>query len=159
MGSNLGNKISNLQRAVIFIRETGDIRSISSVYQTSPVDMDAGSENFFNLAVSVESTLDPVEMLRRIKVFEGQMGRPVSSSGYVSRIIDIDILMMNGDVVSLPDLIIPHPEMTKRAFVLVPLNEIAPGLIHPILKKKVADILEEIQTPEVVIKCSEKLIP
>jgi len=157
LGSNLGNKITNLHRAVMFIKGMGHLKSISSVYQTSPVDMDAGTENFLNLALSVESTLDPVDMLRRINVFESQMGRTESISGYVSRIIDIDILMVNGDIISQPSLTIPHPKMTERAFVLVPLSEIASELIHPILKKKVVDILEEIETTETVDRYSEKL--
>jgi len=141
----------------MFIKGMGHLKSISSVYQTSPVDMDAGTENFLNLALSVESTLDPVDMLRRINVFESQMGRTESISGYVSRIIDIDILMVNGDIISQPSLTIPHPKMTERAFVLVPLSEIASELIHPILKKKVVDILEEIETTETVDRYSEKL--
>lgn len=158
MGSNLGNKMSNLQQAVDFIKKTGRIITISSIYRTRPVDMDASADDFLNMALSVESVLEPQEMLQETKRIEREIGRPEGTARYVSRIIDIDILMANDDVVSLPNLTIPHPGMTKRAFVLVPLNEIGPQLIHPILKKKIGDILEEIQTTETVKKCTDKLI-
>ncbi|MCK4943419.1 MAG: 2-amino-4-hydroxy-6-hydroxymethyldihydropteridine diphosphokinase [Candidatus Aminicenantes bacterium] len=158
LGSNIGDKIFNLQQALNVLKETGNIVSVSSVYRTSPVDMDEDADYFLNLALVVESALNPDEMLHRIKGFECRMGRSDSGAGHFSRIIDIDILQVDHMVICQADLFIPHPKMTERAFVLVPLNEIAPQLLHPVLKKKVADILSELQSKESVEKYSGKLM-
>lgn len=158
LGSNIGDKILNLQKALNDLKETGNIVSVSSVYKTSPVNMDETADYFLNLTLVVKSVLNPDEMLHRIKGFERRMGRTDSGSGHFSRIIDIDILQVDHMVICHADLFIPHPKMTERAFVLVPLNEIAPQLIHPVLKKKVTDILSELQSKESVEKYSGKLM-
>jgi 2-amino-4-hydroxy-6-hydroxymethyldihydropteridine diphosphokinase len=157
LGSNLGDKIYNLRRAVNWLKESGDVISMSSVYKTSPVDMDAGTEPFLNLVLAIFSTLEPEEMLHRIKGFEGKMGRSESGSDYAPRIIDIDILMVDGLLISKPNLTVPHPRMTSRAFVLVPLNEIAPHVVDPVSKKRVTDILNDFQSDESIEKCPDKL--
>lgn len=134
----------------------GKIVDISSIYETSPVGMKPGTGTFLNLALALETNIQPHDMLLRIKRFEKEMGRENRGGSDRSRTIDIDILLSGHLIVSEKDLIIPHPRMTERAFVLVPLNEIAPEVIHPVLKKKMINILKELHSSENVDKYRKK---
>lgn len=144
LGTNLGDRRANLVEAVEFLRGIGSDIRLSAVYETPPVGMEPGSPVFYNMAAVVVSQLEPTELLTRIKTFEAQMGRDISDSHYRPRTIDIDILMADDRVMETGALVIPHREMARRAFVLVPLNEIAPDALHPVLKKSVSRLLEEL---------------
>jgi 2-amino-4-hydroxy-6-hydroxymethyldihydropteridine diphosphokinase len=162
LGSNLGDRQANLDQGIRFLKEIGDIKKVSAIYETEPVGMDQETRNFFNLTLMVQSTITESEMLTAIKKFEQLMGRDISNSHYQPRTIDIDILMVEtmdiennkiqGCIMNRTDLIIPHKELYKRAFVLVPLNEIAPGAMHPVLNKPISQILKELKSDEIVIK-------
>jgi 2-amino-4-hydroxy-6-hydroxymethyldihydropteridine diphosphokinase len=141
LGSNLGDKWSNLQKAIAFLKRMGHLVSLSSIYLTTPVNMPDETEIFLNLVLSVDSCLHPQEMLEKIKRYEKRTGRMESPSGYQPRTIDIDIILVDDLIVEEKNLTIPHPKMRERAFVLVPLQEIAPELMHPVLKKTVFEIL------------------
>ena len=159
LGSNLGDRESNIQEAIAFLEGTGRLISKSSIYKTAPVDMPEETEDFLNLALAVDSGLSPREMLKKIQRFEQKMGRNETNSGYESRTIDIDILMANDIILDEKNLVIPHPRMIRRAFVLVPLCEIAPDLIHPILKRTMLKILPELNSNETVRKYgSQRLV-
>jgi 2-amino-4-hydroxy-6-hydroxymethyldihydropteridine diphosphokinase len=146
LGSNQGDKAANITHAIDFLQEIGDIEAVSSLYETEPVEMETGNENFYNLVLCIQipSSLSPVDLLREIKEFERRMGRDIDHSHHLPRTIDIDILLAGDRVINTPGLVIPHQEMTKRAFVLIPLYEIAPGVMHPLLKKTAKELLHQL---------------
>ncbi len=150
LGSNLGEKRENLLQAVIYLKNNGvDIIKKSSVYETSPVGF---SEQpwFLNQVLEVETEFPPASLLRIAKGIEKRMGRlPAVEKG--SRCIDIDILLAENRIVQTKKLQIPHPELDKRKFVLTPLKEIAPKIMHPILHKKIEDLWRECQDNSAVL--------
>jgi 2-amino-4-hydroxy-6-hydroxymethyldihydropteridine diphosphokinase len=142
IGTNLGERESNLEQAVARIEEyIGTILISSLVYETEPWGFQATDE-FLNLVVKVETELTPSGLLGRILMIESLLGRVRCQTQYSSRLIDIDILFYEDMIIEKETLKIPHPLLHKRKFVLVPLCEIAPELIHPVLKKTVAELLE-----------------
>jgi 2-amino-4-hydroxy-6-hydroxymethyldihydropteridine diphosphokinase len=143
LGTNLGDRSKNLSDAVSGINEQiGEVVKISSVYETEPWGFKAESQ-FLNIVIKVETRLNPSAVLEAILRFELSSGRVRGENQYSSRIIDIDILFFEDMVIDLIDLKVPHPKLHERKFVLVPLCEIAPELVHPVLKKTVAALLEE----------------
>lgn len=156
LGSNLGNKKLNLKKALSFLENFGEIIQTSSLYETTPMAMDEYSENFFNQVLCLKSQLGPPELLNKIKQFEKRMGRDISDSHCKSRKIDIDILLADNLIIETDNLSIPHREMTNRAFVLIPLEEIAPYFIHPVFKNSIKEIRNKLRTREVIKKISSK---
>ena len=145
LGSNLGNREENLNKAVEKLaKKAGCIFAHSSIYETKPWGFD--SENLFlNIIIGIKTTLSPTELIERCKRIECEMGRPpLPEEEYRDRTIDIDILFYGEEVVDLPLLKIPHPRLHLRPFVLEPMNEIAPDLRHPALKKTMREIREEL---------------
>jgi 2-amino-4-hydroxy-6-hydroxymethyldihydropteridine diphosphokinase len=143
LGTNLGDREANLRNAVV--RITGDIGPVirlSSVYETEPWGF-RSEDLFLNMIAEVETKLKPSGLLGRILMIEAEMGRLRQGKGYSSRNIDIDILLYGEKIMDTPSLVIPHPKLHERRFVLVPLCEIAPGLIHPVLKKDIKTLLKE----------------
>jgi 2-amino-4-hydroxy-6-hydroxymethyldihydropteridine diphosphokinase len=143
LGANLGDRRANLVRAVDALAEGVEIEALSSIYETDPVGY-ADQPPFLNLALCGRTDLSPQALLALAQKIEVQMGR-VPSFRNAPRPMDIDILLyglaQNGlSVVHTPDLVIPHPRMHERAFVLVPLAEITPDKVHPVLAKKVAEL-------------------
>jgi 2-amino-4-hydroxy-6-hydroxymethyldihydropteridine diphosphokinase len=143
----MGNRLSNIWQAIDFLKTIGTILKISSIYETEPMGMAEGTENFYNLAISLNSALPPPSLLKRIKNFEKSMGRDLTDSFNQPRTIDIDILLAESQIINTESLTIPHKEMTTRGFVLIPLNEIAPDVIHPVLDKKIKEIVYSVIPP------------
>ena len=147
LGTNLGNKEENLRTAMTLIEEqVGTITSQSALYATAPWGFD--SENtFLNNAISVETSLTPEELLSTTQRIEHTLGRTHKSvdGQYSDRLIDIDILLYDDVVMHTPSLILPHPLMHRRLFVLEPLSEIAPTMIHPLLQKEIATLCNELK--------------
>jgi 2-amino-4-hydroxy-6-hydroxymethyldihydropteridine diphosphokinase len=142
IGTNLGNRESNLEQAVARIEEyIGRVLKSSSIYETEPWGFQA-KEEFLNMVVKVETTLTPSGLLGRILMIESLLGRIRSQVRYTSRLIDIDILLYEDLIVNEESLKIPHPLLHERRFVLVPLCEVGSEMIHPVLKKSIADLLE-----------------
>jgi len=136
LGSNLGNKLKNLQEAIDIIAiEIGKINNISSVYQTAAWGFE--SDDFYNICIDVSTHLSPENLLIQTNRIEKSLGRiKTSDSEYKARTIDIDILLFENEIIFSKDLIVPHKEMLNRKFVMVPLVEIAPNIIHPIEKQR-----------------------
>lgn len=147
LGTNLGNKEENLRTAVTLIEEqVGTITSQSALYASAPWGFD--SENtFLNNAIAVETSLTPEELLSVTQRIEHTLGRTRKSvdGQYSDRLIDIDILLYDDVVMHTPTLTLPHPLMHRRLFVLEPLNEIAPTLVHPLLQKEIATLCNELK--------------
>ena len=145
LGSNIGNRIRNLEKALAFLAAQSGIQvtSTSSLYETEPVGFrDQGW--FVNQVVGIETTLPPFELLQVTRHIENTLGR-TRAIRWGPRSIDIDILLYGDVVIDHADLTIPHPRMTEHRFVLVPLAEIAPSVRHPKTKERMQAIL--IDTP------------
>lgn len=142
LGSNQGNKLENLQQAIDLIAEKiGSIVKISSVYRTESWGFK--SEDFLNSCIQITTSLNPENLLKSIHEIEQSLGRDrTSEAGYKARIIDIDVLLFDTEIIISKALIVPHKEMLNRKFVLVPLAEISPNLIHPITKQRIQICLE-----------------
>ena len=149
LGSNLGKRQENLDQALKLLSERMRIGKVSSIYDTEAVGPIA-QPNFLNLACEVFTRLTPEGLLALAKGIEQKMGR-YSRSGE-PRIIDIDIILYGDQVLDSPELKIPHPLMHERSFVLIPLAEIAPDVVHPVLKKSMKELNKAIKEQQGVMK-------
>jgi 2-amino-4-hydroxy-6-hydroxymethyldihydropteridine diphosphokinase len=150
LGSNLGDRIANLKSAVERLSEKVTIKKISSVYETEPL-YNTEQPMFLNAVVRGITTLESLKLLGFVKGIERDLGRQPGFRN-APRIIDIDILFYGERVIQREELTIPHPRIAERAFVLMPLAEIAPKLVHPQLKKTVKKLLAEVNGKEGVRK-------
>jgi len=142
IGGNLGDRKENLLTAISLINEQcGPLTRSSSVYETEAWGK-TDQPSFLNQALEISTPLNARQLIRKILKIEKEMGR-VRKEKLGPRIIDIDILLFENEIHDLRFLKIPHPEMQNRRFVLVPLTEIDPTLQHPVLKKTIAELLEE----------------
>ena len=142
IGGNLGDRIENLNTAKGFVKKyIGKIKTASSIYETAAWGI-TEQPDFLNQVLFVETDLSAMQTMNIILFIENKMGR-VRTKKNASRIIDIDILFFNNDIINEPSLIIPHPEIENRKFVLVPLAELSPHFNHPVLKNPVSQILSE----------------
>jgi 2-amino-4-hydroxy-6-hydroxymethyldihydropteridine diphosphokinase len=140
IGGNLGDRINNLDAAKNLINKAiGNIIKTSSVYETASWGIEE-QPDFLNQVLLIETKLSAENIIKKIFSIENEMGR-IRTQKNASRIIDIDILFFNDEVIDQPDLIIPHPEIQNRRFVLVPLAELSPNMVHPILKRSIAQLL------------------
>ena len=151
IGSNVGDKKGNCQTAIGLLAEIGRVISVSSLYYTEPVGY-REQEDFINAVAAVETSCSPSELLSRCHTIENRLGRR-RTVRWGPRIIDLDILLYGDLVLNRPDLVIPHPLMTRRKFVLAPLTEISPDVVHPILNKTAEQLLCELQNSHTVMKC------
>jgi len=153
LGSNLGNREDNLDMALKLVSERMRMGKVSSIYDTEPLG-NTNQPHFLNIACEVFTRLTPEGLLSLAKGIEGKMGRRGKTGE--PRTIDIDILLYGDKTMDTPDLVIPHPSMAERSFVLVPLAEIAPDLVHPVSKKKIKEMREEIKEKQGVLKLDSK---
>ena len=150
LGTNLGDKEQNLRMSIKKIEERiGNVVSLSAFYATAPWGF--SSENsFLNAAVCVETTLLPLQVLEETQRIERELGRTEKSVNglYADRLIDIDLLLYDDRVMDAERLILPHPLMTERRFVMEPLSEIAPDVVHPVLHKTMKELFISSFSPQ-----------
>jgi 2-amino-4-hydroxy-6-hydroxymethyldihydropteridine diphosphokinase len=148
LGANLGDPRAQVEEAVRCLREAEEVEllRVSALYLTPPLGP-PGQPWYVNAAVQVKTRLTPEEVMRLLIGIETAMGR-VRDERWGPRLIDLDLLLYNGEIITGPDLTVPHPEMHRRAFVLAPLAEIAPDAWHPVLKKTARELLEELEAGE-----------
>ena len=145
LGTNIGNKRRNMITAAALLAErVGDVLALSGFYETEPWGFQ--SENtFLNAALQLDTSLSPLELLKATQEIEIEMGRTQKSNGaYHDRIIDIDLLMVDEQILHTERLTLPHPLMHKRSFVTEPLAEVAPSVKHPVFGKTMRELLSEL---------------
>ncbi len=143
LGTNLGDKEQNLREVVRKIEERiGNIVSLSALYATAPWGF-SSDNGFLNAVACADTTLSPLDVLHATKTIECELGRTEKSAGgvYADRLIDIDLLLYGCAVMATGELTLPHPLMAQRRFVMEPLAEIAPDLLHPVLGKRMKELL------------------
>lgn len=142
LGSNLDDRAANLRRALELLRASVEIKEASDVYESEPMYV-SDQPLFYNMVVSGATDLPPHELLKSAKGIEAALGRRAAGHN-LPRPIDIDILMYDSAIVDTPELTIPHPRMLERAFVMLPLSDIAPTHVHPVARKPLIDLWDEI---------------
>ena len=155
LGSNLGDRAANLRAALARLSTLGSVRKVSSFYETEPVEV-TDQPWFLNCVVVLETDKPPRDLLQGTLAIEKQMGRQRTREKG-PRTIDIDILLYGDRIVDEPGLNIPHPAMHERRFVLEPLAEIAPEIVHPRLKKTAREILDGLPAGQSVQRVKETL--
>lgn len=151
LGSNVGDRMKNLNEALFLLKnEAVELVKASSVYETQPIGI-ISNLWFFNQVIEVEADFSPRAFLAVIKTIEKRMGREVSIRN-APRIIDIDILLAGKTVINTKEIAIPHPRMVKRNFVLIPLKEISPDTVHPLLKESIFKLWQKCKDISLVNK-------
>jgi len=148
IGSNIGDKLAHLRRGLSLLELSGAARIVarSRFFRTRPVDF-VDQDWFVNAAVVVQTALPPRALLAALKAIERQVGRGQKSVRFGPRVLDMDIVLYDDLAMESDDLILPHPRMHKRRFVLMPICDIDPNMVHPLLHKSMAVLLTELQDP------------
>ncbi|MEK7277816.1 MAG: 2-amino-4-hydroxy-6-hydroxymethyldihydropteridine diphosphokinase [Chloroflexota bacterium] len=144
LGTNLGDRAGNCRRALDALRHSFSVEVVSPCYETEPAYV-LDQPRFYNLVCRATTTLTPLEVLRALKQIESDLGRLVTVR-YGPRLIDLDLLFYDDLILDLPDLTVPHPLLQERAFVLIPLADIAPELLHPKLGLTISALRDKLES-------------
>ncbi|MDD2516589.1 MAG: 2-amino-4-hydroxy-6-hydroxymethyldihydropteridine diphosphokinase [Synergistales bacterium] len=149
LGSNIGDRLGTIRQASLLLKGMG-IQNVASsdIFETAPWGVKE-QPWFLNACLLVDTSVSPRELLSRLQSIENRLGR-VSRFRWGPREIDLDLLFMDGLAVDEEDLVLPHPEMHNRSFVLVPLNQVAPDWVHPLLHRRVRELLGQVSVEEVL---------
>jgi 2-amino-4-hydroxy-6-hydroxymethyldihydropteridine pyrophosphokinase len=160
LGSNVGDRLAHLCEGFRRIRElhTGsEPPLVSSIFETSPIDCAPGTDPYLNAAVEIRFSRPPIDLLDALLRIEREMGRPSKRPRNAPRTIDLDVLYVGNLILNDPEIIIPHPRLPQRRFVLAPLSEIAPELVLPGQTKTVRALLENLSDNEPVVRTEADL--
>ncbi len=149
LGTNLGDRAANLTTAIAHLSERGRVTAVSPVYETPPWGV-TDQPAYYNQVVQVRTELPPHALLHALKEMEAELGRDSGAVRYGPRLIDFDIVLYDDLVLTSYSLTIPHPRLIERAFVLVPLADIAPDQVHPRLGVSVRELLARVDTAGIV---------
>lgn len=155
LGSNIEPRLLHLQaarRRIFELHDSPGPISSSKVYETSPVDCPHGSGAFLNAVLEITTHLSPLELLKRLQSIELDLGRPAEHGHNTPRPIDLDILYCDDLTLAEPELILPHPRLVERRFVLQPLADIQPDLVLPHASKTVAELLNSLDSQDSVVE-------
>ena len=156
LGSNQGNKSENLQSAITLIAEKiGDVLKIASVYKTPALGFEGN--DFLNTCIEISTYLSPEILIKKLLEIENKLGRIRVNDNYTNRNIDIDILLFDDEIICSEDLIVPHPRMLERKFVLIPLVEIAKNVLHPVERIDLLKCLNKCSDNSKITKINKKL--
>ena len=169
VGTNLGDRAANYREAIGRVAALPDSRVLrqSSIYETEPIDGVPGSIAFINGVIELETEFDAAGLMRRLLAIERTMGRAPARSRksgargpFRPRIIDLDLLFFNKEIIDTPALKVPHPRLHERRFVLVPISELAPALIHPKINSSISEMLAAFKIPQrVTLMRADQLRP
>lgn len=153
IGSNLGDRELNLLRAVAEVGKLPDskVTALSSFYETSPVG-NVNQDAFYNAVLRLSTGLDARSLLNRLLRIEDEVFKRVRTIHQGPRRMDLDLLLYGGTTINEEDLVVPHPRLAERRFVLQPLSEIAPDLVHPLTGKSIRELLASLKSDETVVK-------
>ena len=141
IGSNLGDKEHNIKKSIDLIKEKSKILEISRLYKTEPVGY-KNQDKFLNCAIKIKTELKPIELLGFLQSIEKRLGR-IRTIKNGPRTIDLDILFYGIEIINENNLIVPHPRLHEREFVLEPLEDISPNFIHPVLRKSIKELVSD----------------
>jgi 2-amino-4-hydroxy-6-hydroxymethyldihydropteridine diphosphokinase len=150
LGSNIGDKEASINKAITMITRAGDVKRVSPLYLTEPVG-DIEQEWFLNCVVEVETDKDPEALLSSLQIIEKKLGKKKTVKNG-PRTMDIDILLYGNQIMNLKDLVIPHPRLHQRLFVLQPMMDLNPDFVHPVLKKTIRELSAEQPWAEMVTR-------
>ena len=143
LGSNMGDRLFNFRKSIDSLTRSGKsiIKARSRLYLTEPVDF-IDQDWFLNGVIQVETVLSPMELLDKLQTIQRELGRVRDKIKFGPRVLDMDIIFYDDEVISAPRLVTPHPRMHKRRFVLRPICDIYSGTVHPVLKENVQNLLD-----------------
>jgi 2-amino-4-hydroxy-6-hydroxymethyldihydropteridine diphosphokinase len=151
LGSNLGNRLDSIQKGLDFLstlQATDNSIEVSSIYETEPMNCPVGSPLFLNTVCVMKCLLEPIDLLKNLKMFEEKIGRNLQAERNSPRPLDLDVIYFGSRVCDLPELILPHPRAHTRKFVLFPLAEIRPHTLLPGKNLTVVQLLETLDHAE-----------